>query len=219
MNNENNVKKYYIDSSIVFRKTKEKFGGLSNMASGYPIEINGITILTSEALYQALRYPFNPDIQITIITEKSPMTAKMKSKKYRNLSRNDWEDIRVRVMRWCLRIKLINNWKSFGELLQSTENLPIVEFSMKDDFWGAVPSKENDKILVGQNVLGRLLMELRDEYRHVNEKKNYFLFSPKINNFFLNKEIVPNIQISIEMQKKANLEKHENINTPIQLKW
>lgn len=217
MNNQNNQKKYHINSSIVFRKTKEKFGGLSNMASGYPIEINGVKILTSEALYQALRYPFNPDIQMAIIDQNSPMTAKMKSKKYRNLGRNDWENIRVRVMRWCLRIKLINNWNSFGELLESTEDYPIVEFSMKDDFWGAIPSKENDNILVGQNVLGRLLMELREEYRYVNEKKNYYLFSPEIDDFYFNKEIVPDMKISIETQKKSNLQKNKN--TPVQLEW
>ena len=40
---------------VVVYKTKEVFGGLSNMASGYPLQINGVCILTTEALYQACR--------------------------------------------------------------------------------------------------------------------------------------------------------------------
>ena len=48
---------YRYDEVCAFRKTKEAFGALSNMASGFPIRINGTFILTSEALYQACRFP------------------------------------------------------------------------------------------------------------------------------------------------------------------
>ena len=64
--------------SVAFRKTKDRYGGLSNMASGFPIVVNGIRIRTAEALYQACRYPTRPDVQRLIIEERSPMTAKMK---------------------------------------------------------------------------------------------------------------------------------------------
>ena len=63
-----------------FRKTKELNGGLSNMASGFPIKVNGIYMLTSEALYQSCRFPHLPEVQKKIIDEKSPMTAKMVGK-------------------------------------------------------------------------------------------------------------------------------------------
>jgi hypothetical protein len=64
-------------------------------------------------------------------------------------------------MRWCLRVKLAQNWTTFGDLLRSTDDLPLVEFSRKDAFWGAKP--QEDRTLVGMNVLGRLLMQLREE--------------------------------------------------------
>jgi hypothetical protein len=64
-------------------------------------------------------------------------------------------------MRWCLRVKLAQNYEKFGHLLLSTENRPIVEQSRKDDYWGAKFVADSDQYLVGQNVLGRLLMELR----------------------------------------------------------
>jgi hypothetical protein len=91
------------------------------------------------------------------------MTAKMKSKKYRDGTRADWDNIRVRVMRWCLRVKLAENLTTFGQLLLSTGDKPIVEHSAKDQFWGA--KAQDGEALTGVNVLGRLLMELREQLR------------------------------------------------------
>jgi len=148
---------------ITFRKTAEKFGGLSNMAGGYLLNVNGVKILTSEALYQACRFPHLPEVQRLIIAERSPMTAKMKSKPYRDNSRVDWDIVRTKVMRWCLQVKLVQNWEKFSELLLETGDLPIVEDSRKDDFWGAKP--EDEEILTGANVLGRLLMQVREQIK------------------------------------------------------
>src|SRR2546427_654299 len=139
--------------SLVFRKTKESFGGLSNMAGGFPLRVNGILVLTTEALYQACRFPHLPDVQRLILGERSPMTAKMKSKPHRLNSRPDWDQVRVKIMRWCLRVKLAQNWRAFSELLLKTGERPIVEESRKDDFWGAKPVDE--RTLVAVNGLGR----------------------------------------------------------------
>ena len=152
---------YHKNECAVFLKTAEQLGGLSNMAGGYPLCINGIHILTSEALYQACRFPHLPEVQKLIIGQKSPMAAKMKSKPYRKDSRPDWDDVRVQVMRWCLRVKLVQHWEKFGGLLLSTRDRPIVEESYRDQFWGAKPT--DDGTLYGANVLGRLLGELREQ--------------------------------------------------------
>jgi ribA/ribD-fused uncharacterized protein len=148
---------------IAFRKTNEPFGGLSNMAPGFPVVVNHVRFWTSEALYQCCRYPDAPDVQRLIASQRSPMTAKMKSKKYRDRTRIDWENIRVRVMRWSLRVKLAQNQDRFGQLLLATGDRPIVEESAKDQFWGA--KAQNGDALAGVNVLGRLLMELREQLR------------------------------------------------------
>jgi len=155
------LRTYSRKDSVVFRKTNERFGGLSNMASGFPLEVNGIRILTSEALYQACRFPHRPEVQRLVIHQGSPMTAKMKSKLHRKGTRSDWDKVRVNIMRWCLRVKLAQNWQKFSELLLATGDRPIVEESRKDDFWGAKAADE--ETLVGMNVLGRLLMELREK--------------------------------------------------------
>lgn len=164
MQTSSQIRTYQRSDCVTFRKTKEVFGGLSNMAGGYPLKVNGVNILTSEALYQACRFPHLPDVQKLIIAQNSPMTAKMKSKPYRNQSRSDWDKVRVNVMRWCLRVKLVQNWDKFGQLLLDTGDKAIVEDSSKDDFWGAIPTDDHE--LIGVNALGRLLMELRENLKN-----------------------------------------------------
>ncbi len=158
--------RHYLRSDCaVFRKTNEPFGGLSNMAGGYPLVVNGVKIRTSEALYQACRFPHLPDLQAQIIGERSPMAAKMRGKPFRSQSRPDWDAVRVSVMRWSLRVKILQHWSNFAGLLLETGDRPIVEHSRRDRYWGAVAL--NDEELEGQNVLGRLLMELRGEILEV----------------------------------------------------
>ena len=175
---------YSRKESVVFLKTDEPFGGLSNMAGGYPIHVNGGRILTSEALYQVCRFPHLPDVQKLIIGQVSPMTAKMRSKPYRKDSRPDWDQVRVRIMRWSLRMKLANNWNTFSALLLKTGERPIVEESRKDAFWGAKVVDDGDT-LVGMNVLGRLLMELREQVKQQGRDAALDIAPPDIPQFLL----------------------------------
>ena len=157
------VRHYRREKVVAFRKTGEAFGGLSNMAPGFPVSIEGCHIRTVEALYQACRFPHLPQVQQMILDEISPMTAKMRSKPYRDDSRPDWDDVRVPIMKWCLRVKLAANWPAFSQVLSETGERQIVEDSRKDDFWGARPKADDG--LEGRNVLGRLLMELRQKLK------------------------------------------------------
>jgi len=182
------TKKYNLDEVVAFLKTKEAFGGLSNMAAKlYPIYVNDTIIDNTEILYQICRYPDNPEIQSQILFNKSPMGAKMVSKKYRKeYTRSDFEDVKVDIMYWCLRVKLACNPLHFGSLLESTEDKVIVEISRNDPFWGAQFSSDTSGVLVGQNILGKLLMELRSYYRLNKGKTTILKVEPlKIENFKL----------------------------------
>lgn len=172
---KNDTKQYDIRNVAAFKKTTEKWGGLSNMAGGFPIVVNGVAIKSAEALYQACRFPHLPEVQKKILTQGSPMTAKMVSKPFREQSRKDWLAVRILVMKWCLRVKLAQNWEGFSSLLISTKGMQIVEVSNKDDFWGAKPVDSN--IYVGVNALGRLLMELREQLIH-NKKERFLSVMP-----------------------------------------
>lgn len=183
MATDTNLRIYIKREVVFFRTTTGEFGPLSNMAPDYPVFVLNLRIPTAEALYQACRFPDHPDIQRVVIDQMSPMTAKMKSKKYTDYTRADWESVRVNVMRWCLRIKLENNFSRFGYVLERTGERAIVEESTKDSFWGAKPVEDGK--LVGKNVLGRLLMELRAHYYEVKSGRASRIQYPSIPHFLL----------------------------------
>jgi type I restriction enzyme S subunit len=87
-------------------------------------------------------------------------------------------------MRWCLRVKLAQNWATFGRLLLSTGDRPIVEKKVRrKDFWGA--TEQPDGTLVGMNVLGRLLMELREQLKGDEAESLRFIEPLAISEFLL----------------------------------
>lgn len=167
MVNQNTVRSYPEKDCIAFRKTNKAFGGLSNMAPGFPIELSGIQFLTAEALYQACRFPQYPDLQRDIIAQRSPITAKEVGRCYAHLTRQDWDHVRLSVMRWSLHAQLICNWEKFGSLLRATGDKGIVEDSDRDPFWSA---SKKVGVYTGVNVLGRLLMQLRQQYLEFTDK-------------------------------------------------
>ena len=175
-----NHQTYSKKDSCWFQKVDTEWGGLSNMKGiVYPLIVNKRRILTSEALYQACRFPDNPEIQEEIIKQKSPMAAKMKSKPHRlKCTRADFEEEKVAIMYWCLRVKLACNPNGFGHLLKKTGTRPIVEVSHKDLFWGTKEDKDNSKVVIGANVLGQLLMELRSFYLETQESTAYLTVEP-----------------------------------------
>ena len=199
-----NLRKYHKNECVSFLKTNEEFGGFSNMASGYPIKIptsSYSTFYTSEALYQAARFPDQPLLQKFIAKEVNPITAKRSIKEHITNTRSDWFDVRIPIMRWCLRAKLICNWNKFSRLLLRTQNLPIVEISYRDQYWGAKPDGD---YLLGQNLLGRLLMEIKKDLI----ENNYVLeeLSPlDIQNFKFFDSIPPTLILK-DMSRMKDLE-------------
>lgn len=147
---------------ITFAKVNAPYGWLHCM-SAYPVEFGGVTARTAEHLFQALRFPDRPDIQEIILAQASPITAKMKMREHQALERPDWQEINVKVMDMCLRLKLLEHWDELAPMLMETGDTPLVEYSTKDDFWGAMPKGCN--ALVGVNALGRLWMGIREEVR------------------------------------------------------
>jgi ribA/ribD-fused uncharacterized protein len=178
-----NERSYSRRDVVVFHKTKERWGELSNMASGFRLIVCGRVWPSAEALYQACRFPDLPDVQQLIARQASAMAAKMRSKPHRGATREDWPQIRVRVMRWVLRVKLAQHMKRFGGVLIATGDAAIVERSSKDRYWGAIES--TDGVLEGQNVLGRLLMELREELRSRPREELLVVPPPRIEGFLL----------------------------------
>lgn len=180
----NEIRIYSTENSCIFKKNTDKYGGLSNMSTGFPLEINNIKIKTVEALYQACRFPHLPEIQQKIINQSSPMNVKMISNANKKNSRDDWDNVRIKIMKWCIQVKIAQNFNSFGSVLNETGLKNIVENSSNDNFWGAIPDADA-KIYRGKNALGRLLMDLRQTFYSINKFSLLIIEPPNIPNFLL----------------------------------
>ncbi len=163
---------HYVESDCaVIYRTKELFGEGSNMASGFPILYEGKIYHSTEALYQLTRFPGLTETRLapgapTLIERvnvKNAMMAKMCSKPFRHLTRPDWMDVRVPIMESVLRFKIDQHPTAMGAFFDMTEDMPIVEKSRRDAFWGAKSDQKGN--LIGENVLGLLWMLLREEVR------------------------------------------------------
>lgn len=74
------------------------------------------------------------------------------------LRRTDWDDVKVDVMRKILRAKAEQHEYIRRKLL-ATGDRELIEDSWRDDFWGWGENRD------GQNMLGKLWMEIRAELR------------------------------------------------------
>lgn len=77
---------------------------------------------------------------------------------WKRMRRADWDVIKVDVMRDILRAKADQHVYVRRKLL-ATGDRELVENSWRDDFWGWGPNHD------GQNMLGKLWMEVRAELR------------------------------------------------------
>ena len=157
--------------SLVFCRTQDPYGHLSNMAAGYPLADpeTGWTFQSSEGLYQAAKFPHDPARQRRIAAAPNAYTAKRIAYEDAAVLEPQWATHKVDAMRRALQAKLAQHPKAFGALLRQTGEQDIVEHSTKgDSFWGAVPAGSAGQ-LKGRNVLGCLLMELRAELRKAEQ--------------------------------------------------
>ena len=149
---------------INFTKVSLPYGWLGNM-SPYPIEFNGDIYRTSEALFQSLRFSDN-DIKKLIRDEKSPMGAKaIMNENTSKIVIEKHSNKYVYNMKMCLRLKLLQHPQLVNELLETGDKIIIEDVTKRGDvggnlFWGAMLVGEE---WVGNNMLGKLWMEIRNE--------------------------------------------------------
>ena len=175
---------YPVDKCAPIRSNKEEWGVLGNL---YPtsLVVERVKFDSSEQLFQMMKFTDKETIQS--LYEVKGMTPKMKAKRYENegFRRSDWGQIIIDCMKFCLQTKY-EQCEDFRATLHKTNGLIIVEDETKRktskngnirpaDTWGVV--REGNKF-VGSNLLGRLLMELRNngklEY-HLPEDRFDFL--------------------------------------------
>lgn len=156
-------------SPIFIRKVNcPHTGWLSNM-SPYKIVVDDIFWKTAEAYFQSSRFAPDDAVRERIRMQKSPMAAKMVAKENASrmvvvpMSEDDVENMRI-----TLRLKFRCNQIPLEDNLLRTGDRTIIEDSGRRTndsgrFWGA--SELPNGLLYGKNMLGKLLMDLRNEFK------------------------------------------------------
>jgi ribA/ribD-fused uncharacterized protein len=141
---------------------KEEFRFLSNFYIS-PIVKNGIQYKSVEHFFQAHK-ALDPNEHLNIARMKSAAEAK---KAGRSCSlREDWEQIKDSVMWEGLVLKFAPG-TNLAQMLLATEDVYLEEGNWwHDNYFGACGCKKCNGN--GKNVLGKLLMKLREQLR--NEK-------------------------------------------------
>lgn len=150
---------YPVSECVTIHKVKEKWGIFSNFAPT-PIVVDGVEFKNAEQLFQILKFKDKEPVLAVYVANNPKMTAKHWEKECR---REDWGKIIVDVMKFVLNKKYEQS-KEFRDALEESKGYYIVEdqtsFPKKQpDTWGV---KMKDGMFEGPNLLGRLLMELRD---------------------------------------------------------
>lgn len=110
---------------------------------------------TVEHAYQAMKAD-NIDDFLAVLAETSPGRAKRRGRQI--AMRADWEDIKLGVMKDMLHQKFRH--PALKKKLLDTGDMVLIEGNTwGDTFWGECP------LGVGENHLGKLLMEVRKELK------------------------------------------------------
>ncbi len=142
--------------AIHFYSTSEEYGCFSNF-SAHPLRIGGNLWPTSEHYFQAQKFK-EVEYQEKIRKTNSPMIAARMGRDRKKPLRRDWESVKVGVMRDAVRAKFTQH-ADIREILLSTGDAKIVEHTERDSYWGDGGDGS------GKNMLGRILMEIRDELK------------------------------------------------------
>lgn len=162
-------------NEIRFTKVDLPYGWLGNMHRS-EVSYRGKRFKSTEVLFHWLRFENHQEIQNMILAQKSSMAAKMKVKKIRrSFSDEEWVKLTkkdMQNMRMCLRLK-VEQHSSLKKELMATGSKEIIEDCTSRDrgtarYWGAVLV---NGIWEGENRLGQLWMELRNELKNDSEIK------------------------------------------------
>ena len=132
------------------------YGSFSNFAP-YPIRLKGKTWPTNEHYFQAQKFA-GTEQEEAIRQAKSPFAAKKMGRDRTLRLRRDWDHVKNGVMHDAVLAKFTQH-AELRFLLLYTGEAEIVEHAPGDAYWGDGGDGH------GRNVLGRILVQVREELR------------------------------------------------------
>lgn len=131
----------------------------SNFAP-YRIHLDGKTWPTSEHYFQAMKFLDDANQEVVRNASTPRIAADMGRDRNRPL-RKDWESVKDDIMCKAVRAKFAQH-DDLTKLLLDTGDAKLVEHTANDAYWGDGGDGS------GKNMLGIILMQVRDELRVAN---------------------------------------------------
>jgi ribA/ribD-fused uncharacterized protein len=142
---------------IHFYSTRGEHGCFSNF-SRHSIFLHGKQWPTSEHYFQAQKF-HGTEHEEAVRRCKTPREAADLGRSRKLPLRRDWESVKDQVMLEAVRAKFTQH-EDLKAILLGTGDAVLVEHTARDSYWGDGGDGS------GRNVLGRILMRVRDELRN-----------------------------------------------------
>ena len=143
---------------IHFYSTRDEYGCFSNF-SRHPVFLKGKRWPTTEHYFQAQKFAGTRH-EDEVRQCKTAREAANLGRSRRLPLRRDWESVKLTVMREAVRAKFTQHPELTAVLL-GIAYVVLVEHTANDDYWGDGGDGN------GQNWLGRILTEVREELRRL----------------------------------------------------
>ena len=147
-------------NAISFYGTKDFYGCFSNFSPHW-IKLDGKSWPTTEHYFQAQKFAGTPH-EDAIRRASSPKQAAQMGRDRKRPLRADWESVKDDVMRRAVKAKFEQH-PEIRAVLLGTGDAEIIENAPGDYYWGC--GSRGD----GKNMLGIILMEVREELREEAE--------------------------------------------------
>ena len=134
---------------------EQEFYIFSNFSS-FRLHWKGFDWMTSEHAYHSEKFD-DKDLITQLKNTRSAHDAMKLAYANRDKYRKDWDNIKLKIMKEILRAKVKQHPYVKKKLLESGDK-ELIENSWRDAYWGWGPDKN------GENHLGKLWMEIRDEF-------------------------------------------------------
>ena len=160
--------KYPAERTVAFGKADEEWGILGNFGRA-PLVVDGVTFPCAESIFQVMKFT-SPMARRTILSRRG-MPIKWAAKGFEKTvgARPDWGQFLVDALKFCLQTKYAQSVVFRTELARTDDRFIVEAAHGKADTYSAKLS-DDGLTWEGGNLMGRLLMELRD-----NGKLEYHL--------------------------------------------
>lgn len=158
------IKHYPANQCALVKTAAEQWGILGNFGRA-AVVVNGVEFSNTEKLFQCMKFTYAPVIQEIYAQNNMGIKMKARKKEYEQYVREDWKKIFLDALKYVLVTKYEQS-EAFRDELERSKGLYIVEdetgrpgCKKSADAYGAVLVGDD---MVGPNLLGQFLMELRD---------------------------------------------------------